>query len=185
VWSTLSVVLVLSAAALTVMWVRSYVVKDQFQRVTVESVGEHCESRQCSLRSGGGVIEFRVYGFVVVSTPDGSLLTRTDLEQMHVSVPYERTEWNRFSRRGLTARDVKRLFTFRLRRSDEPKPHRPFEWVVDAPHWFLIALLSAFPAWRLAAARRRSRRRRAGLCPTCGYDLRASAGRCPECGGSV
>ena len=56
---------------------------------------------------------------------------------------------------------------------------------VGVPHW-LVALPAALPpGWWLAyAARRRRavRRRAAGLCVSCGYDLRATPGRCPECG---
>ena len=38
------------------------------------------------------------------------------------------------------------------------------------------------PAVYLRRRHRIVRRRAGGLCPTCGYDLRASSGRCPECG---
>jgi hypothetical protein len=56
------------------------------------------------------------------------------------------------------------------------------------PYWALIAAGAALPVGRLAwlglgrNRRRRSRRRAAGLCVACGYDLRATPGRCPECG---
>jgi hypothetical protein len=64
-------------------------------------------------------------------------------------------------------------------------PYRAF-WseygLVMVPHWFLALLFAAGPAWW--AIGRRSRNKRSGLCPTCGYDLRATppGGRCPECG---
>ena len=60
-------------------------------------------------------------------------------------------------------------------------------WVV--PHWALATLTGALPAWWLRRHPPRTwesppaRRRRArGLCPRCGYDLRATPERCPECG---
>ena len=52
---------------------------------------------------------------------------------------------------------------------------------VNIPYWSL-ALLAAIPP--ALAARHMLRRSRwvAGVCPVCGYDLRATPDRCPECG---
>ncbi len=53
------------------------------------------------------------------------------------------------------------------------------------PPWVLPTDFALLPALWLTIFlfRRRSQdKKRLGLCPTCGYDLRASKGRCPECG---
>lgn len=62
-------------------------------------------------------------------------------------------------------------------------------WGLVLPDWFLMLLLLILPAqWLrgLPAHRRRLRLQR-GLCPVCGYDLRAhlaggAGDKCPECG---
>jgi predicted amidophosphoribosyltransferase len=54
------------------------------------------------------------------------------------------------------------------------------EWMI--PYWALMLVLACLPALAIRKALRSRRRRQPGLCPACGYDLRATPGRCPECG---
>ena len=53
---------------------------------------------------------------------------------------------------------------------------------VVLPPWLLLLLGLVLPAFWLRGWWRRRFARRPGLCPHCGYDLRATPGRCPECG---
>jgi hypothetical protein len=81
-----------------------------------------------------------------------------------------------------------RGFIFERSRSSQPDRIVPTEAmhehrvVVGVPHWFPLLFTLVLPAVWLRAFRRRRYRRRNGLCPVCGYDLRASTDRCPECG---
>ena len=55
-------------------------------------------------------------------------------------------------------------------------------YTIKLPLWIVAAVFLALPAGRTVSTLRQLRRRARGLCPCCGYDLRASEGRCPECG---
>jgi hypothetical protein len=56
--------------------------------------------------------------------------------------------------------------------------------VIGLPHVLVVAVTAVGPICWLVVTRRQRRRDREGLCPSCGYDLRATPGRCPECGQS-
>ena len=53
------------------------------------------------------------------------------------------------------------------------------------PYWFIVPITAILPALMLRRFRRRwlqNRRKQAGKCARCGYDLRATPSLCPECG---
>ena len=54
--------------------------------------------------------------------------------------------------------------------------------MAEVPFWTLAAPFAVLPLARVGRNFRAARRTRSGLCPACGYDLRATPGRCPECG---
>ena len=57
-------------------------------------------------------------------------------------------------------------------------------WAIVLPYWIFALPAALAPAWWAMGLKRRraARRRAAGCCPECGYDLRGTPDRCPECG---
>ena len=65
-------------------------------------------------------------------------------------------------------------------------PNVATTYTTNVPLWFVLALFLIAPGGVLIEKVRRARAaRRAGYCPVCGYDLRATPNRCPECGREV
>ncbi len=83
--------------------------------------------------------------------------------------PADRSPWARLG------------FQARRRVSDHPR-QKLHDWEVIFPHWLAAATAALPPALWLYRRRCGHRRGATGLCPDCGYDLRATPDRCPECG---
>ena len=55
-------------------------------------------------------------------------------------------------------------------------------WACTIHYGWLVLTTALIPLALLFRVARGWKRKRGGLCPFCGYDLRASPNRCPECG---
>jgi hypothetical protein len=83
------------------------------------------------------------------------------------------SSWGHETLRPSPAADPVGRFLFDLRSRDVR---------VEVPWWSISAGATLIAGLHLFFLRRRRIADRAGLCPACGYDLRATPDRCPECG---
>ena len=171
-------------AATCVLWGRSYYVNDVLYTITRDDRGGTETTRNLGTNRGG-VFYFRV------TTEYRSIAPTPRESGWHRSAA---TTYPDLKTTGLSPQVDRFGFGFATYSQQFPPPlvdpggnvaigARMFGWV--SPLWAVAVAGSAMPAvWFTQWERRRERQRRAarGLCPSCGYDLRATPNRCPECG---
>jgi hypothetical protein len=176
----------LLAAAVVVLWVRSYERADwvQWQRSRLTGPRQHLVVMEL----------FAAHGMLVFTrdTQRANLPAQVGDEEAELIAGSGRPDGVRLDRftphallDGLTDSDFWPRYGFlaETRGFDAGADGGSWYTVVTLPLWALVVLAALPPAVRLPPyARRRSRTRR-GLCPRCAYDLTGNlSGVCPECG---
>jgi hypothetical protein len=162
--SALSLLLCVSAGAL---WVRSYWV--DYSAAYASNDLQRLRRTAFSVEARGGQVDFHHYVADYTSTPRA-----LDFFRRHtppVGFFHATEDRSRFTALG--------GWGFHGYFREKWNPVDTVSMLI-VPLWLPVLLFGLLPAlwWK----RRRKPRRGPTLCPTCGYDLRASAERCPECG---
>jgi hypothetical protein len=167
---------------IVVFWIRSYFVTDDFQRIASHDVLTQLRWNQDHLMIGkGGIGVCRT----AWSAPAGSA-------PVWGHTPFVRDSSIRHQRLPPTYPQFvfpptlpQLPLGFNFEQVDVLSPGNPaigkYRGMI-LPFWSLLIffLLLALP--ESVHRYRKFRRRKEGLCPHCGYDLRASSDLCPECG---
>jgi hypothetical protein len=182
----LSALSLLVFVAVVVLWVRGYFVADELEYgyfdhqpyTRVERLGHGCvlhlghvSGRYRLAKLMKRTVEWpeqRHFGpgpngerWVLAHPPSGWITGHPD-------------DWSSSFKRG-------RVLTFEY--GTHYSPTAPtLRWFVTFPDFVPAVATAVLPALWLVRALRVRRRSRHGLCPTCGYDVRATPERCPECG---
>ena len=188
-------------AAAALLWARSHWLGDRLQVKEERVRAGNATNTTVTVLSGRGmvsvIVERRAFtprasqALAWVSGPDGEVVPIPAPAPTAAPVPDScvRTR-DRSPMQAKTMHLLRDTFWQKLgfRRWTEPPPRyavgQVSEGGVRFPYWLVVLASLAYPGAWLAARRhnRRRRRARAGLCASCGYDLRATPGRCPECG---
>jgi hypothetical protein len=190
--AALSLVLCLAAC---VLWVRSHEHRDDITKRWADPQGPAYRFR--AMQSAGGSLSYTSSDQLV---PADEFARREEFDRQvvrnyearHKVRPRRGDGWRWTTSRGRTVHQYQSAgFPRRLgfeadvvhRQLSDSPPMSMRATYLRMPHWFLALLTAAPPAaWVVRRWRARARRRAAGLCRSCGYDLRASRERCPECG---
>jgi hypothetical protein len=192
-FTLLSAVSLLLCVAVCLLWVRSYFVTDYWERVEVLDGGGRDISGD-DPKVAGALPELTSTVWTAQTLRGAVWLERrrsidagdnvakmlnpdfTPCAWQHESAPcgddLRRTAWD-WDTLGISIR------------TNERAPEAGFSFThtfVQLPAWLSASLAAVLPAVWLYRWKRRRRAYQQGLCPACGYDLRASPDRCPQCG---
>ena len=190
-FNVLSVLSLLACALCVVLWPLSYRVWCRADvgwaaaSASTPGTSGTCTVRLCSWPGHPHLYVFRV-------TDADTKWWRWAWDDVPKPGPYASADGWRYAKRGgyrqkqfILMREVHDRSTKPWTTPNGGTARRVVQWSVGAPYWFLAALTAVAPGLWLRRTLRQKRERaraRAGLCPACGYDLRATPGRCPECG---
>jgi hypothetical protein len=161
-FTALSALSIMLFAITALLWVRSYWVNDSFSRY--RTGGECYTVESC-------------HGAVYVSWTQDAVPLIHDSWTSTSEPSFEPWEggW------GVTESRVLPLKVFTFDPSAIVRTSAPVTCVIVS-HWFLFLCFIVTPVSWLRSRLRMRRRKVLGLCPSCGYDVRATPERCPECG---
>ena len=168
----LTVLSLLLCVAVAARWVRSCMLSDFISHTSSTGRDRFVDVTQWILETGRGTVTVTRCRAVFLAEDEAEW---GDVWEWNAGEPFNPTfRWagiptvaNRFGFQWNTGRD---------RGADGSATGRH---TAGCALWVPAALFAALPmAWTF----RQLRRRPVGLCPTCGYDLRATPDHCPECG---
>ena len=173
----LAMLLLLVCLATAGLWGRSYFIKDEVFFLRGPGRDKDYAIFRASVGSLPGRLEikmaYRDSGGVVVCADDGG--------QRIVYTSAKRMPPVRIPTGGGNLRPRNFAFADHAQYSFEVLDNGRYS-TMRVPHWSVLAIAGLPVIWWLGRALLGRRRRRVGLCRTCGYDLRATPERCPECG---
>ena len=177
-FTILSTISLLLFVAVVVLWVRSYFVSDRLFWEGFEDVEDRSYLRRDWVRVGrGGIGMCHVVRGQPrnLGSPPASASWWSRSVPLHHAVPPEYPDF-KFGGDDAPRWGGFKYGAFALPDADARK------WQVVVPFWAILLLVGAPTLLLLRRYVIIARRKGPGLCPTCGYDLRATPDRCPECG---
>jgi hypothetical protein len=184
--NVLTALSLVTCVGVCVLWVRSYRVTD---RVAYRTSPHDPPQRSWAAMSAGGRFLLTVHDFykphlVAWRGPGAAQLieNRGWNNRFGGATDGSYARWSLVP--GRDKLDDVAVFGFKFEWKRNPENAAVYRHAA-VPYYALAGAWLALPLWRMTRRvrrRRAERHARAGLCPACGYDLRATPGRCPECG---
>ena len=184
--NTLAALSLLMCVATVVLWVRSYSVQDSFSGIHGEMIGDDAYHRvSYEGHSVQGVNVLQIHAADYRKPFGGEQMFKEDVDSGFTKVSWRHVSPRQFSfNYNPDVRNRPLLYRLGFRFSHSMIDASPSPGYSEAriPDWFLAVITAILPAIFLWRVYRNRREIRAGLCASCGYDLRATPDRCPECG---